>query len=81
MKYKKSLIVLISFFIIGAISIPIFTQAAPAQKLDFYMEDFLIYENITVTLDMKKIDDYQCTHIITVGYIDGIPIEGHLDTY
>ncbi len=84
MKKTKLLIVLASFLMIGAFTVPMFAQAAPAQKLDFYVKDFMTYEaknDVVVTGDVIHVNDYQSTHIILEGYIGDSPISGYLDSF
>ncbi len=83
MKNKKLLIVLASFLIIGAFTGLMIAQAAPAQKLDFWIQDLMTEEikNDIVDLgNIVQIRDHQFTHVIKQGYIGGIVVEGYLVT-
>ncbi|NHJ38895.1 MAG: hypothetical protein FK731_02600 [Asgard group archaeon] len=69
---------------VGAFLIPIQIQAAPAQKLDFFVQDFMTYEaknDVVITGNIIHVNDYQCTHVILQGYIGDSPITGYLDSY
>jgi len=83
MKKTKLLIVLASILMIGAFTLPVFTKAAPAQKLDFWIQDLMIDEiqNDIVDLgNILQIRDHQFTHVIQQGHIGGIAVEGYLVT-
>jgi len=84
MKKRKLLIVLASILMIGAFTVPMITQAAPAQKLDFFVQDLMTYEaknDVVVTGNIIHVNDYQSTHVILQGYIGDSPIYGYLDSY
>lgn len=83
MKTRKLLIIFASIILIGAITIPMIAQAAPAQKLDFWIQDYMIDEiqNDIVDLgNIYQIRDHQFTHEIQQGHIGGIEVEGYLVT-
>ncbi len=83
MKNKKLLIVLASFLIIGAFTGLMIAQAAPAQKLDFWIQDWMTEEIKNDIVDLGNIiqvRDHQFTHVILQGYIGGIVVEGYLVT-
>ena len=83
MKKGQILITFASILVIGAILVPIQVQAAPAQKLDFWIQDYMINEirNDVVILDnIIQIRDHQFTHIILNGYIGDYTVEGYLET-
>ena len=83
MKKSKFLIVFASVMLIGAFLVPTITQAAPAQKLDFYVVDSMLYEERTDIFTGKVIhvNDYECRHEILLGYIGDSPITGYLDSF
>ncbi|MHA1211249.1 MAG: hypothetical protein ACTSSH_02195 [Candidatus Heimdallarchaeota archaeon] len=84
MKKRKLLLVLASILMIGAFTVPMFTQAAPAQKLDFFVQDLMTYEaknDVVITGNVIHVNDYQCNHTILAGYIGDSPIYGYLDSY
>ena len=83
MKKSKFLIVFASVLLMGAFLVPMLSQAAPAQVLDFYVVDSMIYEQRTniITGKVIHVNDYECTHVILEGYIGDSPITGHLDSY
>ncbi|HUT81685.1 MAG TPA: hypothetical protein VMZ29_10835 [Candidatus Bathyarchaeia archaeon] len=84
MKRSKILIVLASIIMVGSFLVPMQTHAKPAQKLDFFVQDLMTYEaqnDVVVTGNVIHVNDYQCTHIILVGYIGESPINGYLDSY
>lgn len=81
---RKSKIAIFTALIIGVCFSPMFSQAAPAQKLDFFVQDLMTYElqnDVVITGNMIHVNDYQCTHIILQGYIGDSPIYGYLDSY
>lgn len=84
MKKSKFLIVFSLVLFIGAFLVPMLIQAAPAQKLDFFVQDFMTYEaknDVVVTGNVIHVNDYQSTHIILQGFIGDSPITGYLDSY
>lgn len=84
MKKNKLAIVFASVLLIGAFLVPTLTQAAPAQKLDFYVVDFMIDEhmnNVEDTGVIRHVRDYNCTHIILEGHIGDSPITGYAESF
>ena len=71
MKKNKYLVLFASILFIGALAAPMIIQAKPAQKLDFFVQDFMTYElknDVVITGNVIHINDYQCTHIILNGF-------------
>ncbi|MHA1356180.1 MAG: hypothetical protein ACTSXA_03475 [Candidatus Heimdallarchaeota archaeon] len=84
MRKTKLLIVLASIIMIGAVTMPMIIQAAPAQRLDFFCQDLMTYEaknDVVVTGKVIHVNDYQSTHVILQGYIGDSPITGYLDSF
>ena len=82
---KKATLILIvaSVVMVGAFIVPIQIQAAPAQELDFFVQDYMIYEaknDIVYAGNIIQIRDHQFTHVILNGYIGDSPIYGILNT-
>ena len=83
MRKTKLLIVLASIVMVGAFTGSMIVQAAPAQKLDFWIQDYMTNEikNDIVDLgNILQIRDHQFTHVILQGHIGGIIVEGYLVT-
>lgn len=83
MKKRKLLIVLTSFLIIGAFTGSMLVQAAPAQKLDFWIQDWMIEEIQNDIVDLGtiiQIRDHQFTHVIQQGHIGDFEVTGYLIT-
>ena len=84
MKKSKYLVLFASILFIGALAAPMITQAKPAQKLDFFVQDFMTNElknDVVITGNVIHVNDYQCTHIILNGFIGDSPITGYLDSF
>ena len=84
MKKNKFLIVFVSVFLIGAFLVPMLAQAAPAQKLDFFVVDSMTEEhfnNVVITGAVMHVYDYNCTHEILNGYIGDSTITGYAESF
>jgi len=86
MKKTKLLIVLASILMIGAFTVPMFTQAAPAQKLDFYAMEWPdpdippIMDGIFFEDGVLHIKNYYDYHLL-VGNIGDDEITGWTESY
>ncbi|MHA1308999.1 MAG: hypothetical protein ACTSQN_17140 [Candidatus Heimdallarchaeota archaeon] len=83
MKKTKLLIVLASIVMIGAFTGSMIVQAAPAQKLDFFVQDFMTNEiknDVVILNNIIQVRDHQFTHVITYGYIGDYPVIGYMNT-
>ena len=83
MKKTKLILVVVSVLMIGAFTGPMITQAAPAQKLDFWIQDYMVDEiqNDIVDLgNILQIRDHQFTHVILQGHIGDFEVTGSLVT-
>jgi hypothetical protein len=83
LKKTRLILIIVSFLMIGTFTVPMFAQAAPAQKLDFWIQDWMIDEikNDVVILDnIIQVRDHQFTHVILQGHIGDIEVSGYLVT-
>ena len=62
---------------------PMLAQAAPAQKLDFWIQDWMIEEIQNDIVDLGniiQIRDHIFTHVILQGHIGDYEVSGYLVT-
>jgi hypothetical protein len=83
MKKIRLILIVVSILMIGAFTGPMLAQAVPAQKLDFWIQDWMIEEIQNDIVDLGniiQIRDHQFTHVIQQGHIGGIEVTGYLVT-
>ncbi len=83
MKKTKIILVFALVSLIGVCLIPTLSQAAPAQKLDFYAVEVLAQPptyTVDITGKMLHMRDYFDIHTLS-GFIEGEEIIGYTESY
>jgi len=83
MKKTKLLIILASIIVIGSFTGSMIAQAAPAQKLDFWIQDYMIDEiknDVVILNNIIQVREHIFTHVILQGHIGDFEVTGYMVT-